>query len=142
MSISASLCVVWVSRTDRPTSRSSTMQYAILIYGDQKQADSMTVEEKNQDFAQWMQYSKDLAVAGVMRGGEALQPTGTATTVRVRNGKTRNTDGPFAETKEQLGGFYLIDVPNLDDALSWAAKCPGAAYGSIEVRPIMLIPKP
>ena len=67
------------------------MQYAILIYGDQKQLDSMTVEEKNQDFGQWMQYTKDLGAAGVMRGGEALQPTGTATTVRVRNGKTRNT---------------------------------------------------
>ncbi len=117
------------------------MQYAILIYGDEKQAGKMTQEEQNQDFARWMQYTKDLGAAGVMRGGEALQPIGTATTVRVRNGSARNTDGPFAETKEQLGGFYLIDVANLDQALSWAAKCPGAAYGSIEVRPIMEIPK-
>jgi hypothetical protein len=117
------------------------MQYAILIYGDEKEAQKMTEEERNQDFGRWMQYTKDLGGAGVMRGGEALQPIGTATTVRVRNGKIRNSDGPFAETKEQLGGFYLIDVPNLDQALAWAAKCPGAAYGSIEVRPIMLIPK-
>ncbi len=118
------------------------MQYAILIYGDQKQFEKMSEQERNQDFGRWMQYTKDLAAAGVMRGGEALQPTGTATTVRVREGKVRNTDGPFAETKEQLGGFYLIDVPNLDQALSWAAKCPGSAYGSIEVRPIAEIPKP
>ena len=118
------------------------MQYVILIYGDQAQAGKMTVEEQNADFGRWMQYTKDLGAANVMRGGEALQPTGTATTVRVRNGKVRNTDGPFAETKEQLGGFYLIDVKNLDEALAWAAKCPGAAYGSIEVRPIMEIPKP
>ena len=117
------------------------MQYVILIYGDQKQADSMSAAEKDQDWGRWMQYTKDLAASGAMRGGEALQPTGTATTVRVRNGKTHNTDGPFAETKEQLGGFYLIDVPSLDQALAWAAKCPGAAYGSIEVRPIMEIPK-
>jgi hypothetical protein len=118
------------------------MQYAILIYGDQKQVHQMNEQERQQDHARWMQYSKDLATAGVMRGGEALEPVGTATTVRVREGKVRNTDGPFAETKEQLGGFYLIDVPNLDQALSWAAKCPGAVQGSIEVRPIMPFPKP
>ena len=118
------------------------MQYLILIYGDEKQAAKMSEAERNADFGRWMQYTKDLATAGVMRGGEALQPIGTATTVRVRNANIRNTDGPFAETKEQLGGFYLIDVPNLDDALAWAAKCPGSAYGSIEVRPIMEIPKP
>jgi hypothetical protein len=117
------------------------MQYLILIYGDEKQMANMSENERNQDFGRWMQYTKDLVASGGMRGGEALQPTSTATTVRVRNGKVHNTDGPFAETKEQLGGFYLIDVPNLDAALSWAAKCPGAAYGSIEVRPIMPIPK-
>ena len=118
------------------------MQYVILIYGDQKQAADMSPQDKEQDFGRWMQYTKDLKTAGVMLGGEALQPTTTATTVRVRNGKTHNTDGPFAETKEQLGGFYLIDVPNLDQALAWAAKCPGAAYGTIEVRPTMVFPKP
>jgi hypothetical protein len=90
----------------------------------------------NKVFADYMQYSKDLAAAGCLRGGAALQPIATATTVRVRGGKTATTDGPFAETKEQLGGYYIIDVANLDDAIKWAAKCPGAPTGSIEVRPV------
>jgi hypothetical protein len=77
-----------------------------------------------------------MQAAGVLRGGAELKPTHSATTVRVRNGKTLTTDGPFAETKEQLGGFYLIDVPHLDDAVHWAARCPLAAGGSIEVRPL------
>jgi len=77
-----------------------------------------------------------LIKAGVMRGGNELKPVATATTIRLRGGKVLSTDGPFAETKEQLGGYYLIDVPNLDDAVKWAAKCPGAKTGSIEVRPI------
>jgi hypothetical protein len=72
-----------------------------------------------------------------MKGGEALHPTSTATTVRVKNGKTVTTHGPFAETKEQLGGFYMIECNNLDEAIEWAAKCPGARVGSIEVRPVM-----
>ena len=75
------------------------------------------------------------SAAGVLRGGAELKPTHSATTVRVRNGKPVTTDGPFAETKEQLGGYYLIDVPNLDDAVQWAAQCPAAAGGSIEVPP-------
>ncbi len=118
------------------------MQYLLLIYGSESESAKMSPQEQEQDFGRWMQYTKDLLAAGVMRAGDALQPISTATTVRVRNGKAHNTDGPFAETKEQLGGYYLLDVPNLDQALSWAAKCPGAAYGSIEVRPIMEIPKP
>ena len=112
------------------------MQYMILIYEDEKQFASLPEAEMNKVFAEYMQYSKDLAAAGVLRGGAALQPIATATTVRIRGGKTATTDGPFAETKEQLGGYYIIDVANLDDAIKWAAKCPGAPSGSIEVRPV------
>jgi hypothetical protein len=112
------------------------MQYMILIYEDEKQFASLSEAEMNKVFADYMQYSKDLAAAGVLKGGAALQPVATATTVRVRGGKTATTDGPFAETKEQLGGYYIIDVPHLDDAIKWAAKCPGAPTGSIEVRPV------
>src|SRR6476660_2996383 len=97
-----------------------SMQYMILIYGDEKA------------FA-------TLAEAGVMVGGASLQPIARATTVRVKNGKPTTTDGPFAETKEQLGGYYIVNVPNLDAALKWAAKCPGAAHGCCEVRPLGII---
>jgi hypothetical protein len=112
------------------------MQYMILIYEDEKQFASLSEADMNKVFADYMQYSKDLAAAGALKGGAALQPVATATTVRVRGGKTATTDGPFAETKEQLGGYYIIDVPHLDDAIKWAAKCPGAPSGSVEVRPL------
>ncbi|MCI0702260.1 MAG: YciI family protein [Planctomycetia bacterium] len=112
------------------------MQYMILIYGDEKAWTGLSEAEMNAVFAQYMQYSKDLAAAGVLGGGASLQPVATATTVKVRGGKTATTDGPFAETKEQLGGYYIINVPNLDEAIKWAAKCPGAQYGCIEVRPL------
>jgi hypothetical protein len=81
-------------------------------------------------------YTQDLIKAGVMKGGSELKPVATATTVRIRGGKVLTTDGPFAETKEQLGGYYLIDVPNLDEAVKWGSKCPGAKTGSVEVRPL------
>jgi hypothetical protein len=83
-----------------------------------------------------MAYTEAAKSAGVLVGSNRLRPTNTATTVRVADGKTQVLNGPYAETKEQLGGYYLIDVPDLDAALSWAARCPGAEYGSIEVRPI------
>ena len=105
------------------------MQYMILIYEDEKKFASLPEAEMNRVFAEYMQYSKDLAAAGVLKGGAMLQPVATATTVRVRGGKTATTDGPFAETKEQLGGYYIIDVANLDEAIKWAAKCPGCASG-------------
>lgn len=82
-------------------------------------------------------FSKEMTDAGANLGGEALQPNVTATTVRVREGKTVTTDPPFAETKEGLGGFYIIEAGDLDEALVWAAKCPGSWYGSVEVRPVM-----
>jgi hypothetical protein len=118
------------------------MQYAILIYENEKALATRSDAENQKVFHDYMQYTKDMGAAGVIRGGEALKPIATATTVRVKNGKTSTVDGPFAETKEQLGGFYLIEVPNLDEALKWAAKCPGAQSGSIEVRPVEEIPKP
>ena len=118
------------------------MQYMILIYDDEKAWATMSEEEMNKGFAAYMTYSKDMALAGVMKGGASLHPTMTATTVRVKNGKTTTTDGPFAETKEQLGGYYIVDVPNLDEAIKWAAKCPAAKNGSIEVRALGVVSAP
>lgn len=115
------------------------MQYMILIYSAQD-AGPQTPEEMGASMPGWFGYTEEMAGAGVLVGGEPLQGIDTATTVQVRDGKASHTDGPFAETKEILGGYYLIDVPNLDDALGWAAKCPAADYGSIEVRPLMVLP--
>jgi hypothetical protein len=82
-------------------------------------------------------FTKAIGDAGINLGGEALQPNPTATTVRVRDGRTITTDGPFAETKEGLGGFYILECKDLDEALAWATKCPGSRYGSVEVRPVV-----
>ncbi len=114
------------------------MQYMILIYGDESNFAMMAnnPQAQAQMYAAFTRYGADMREAGVLRGGAELKATSTATTVRVRNGKTLTTDGPFAETKEQLGGYYLIDVPDLDQAVHWAARCPAAAGGSIEVRPL------
>jgi hypothetical protein len=109
----------------------------LLIYGNEKFENDMSPAERNKLHADYGTFTKALKEAGVMRAGDALKPVTTATTVRVRGGKTTTTDGPFAETKEQFGGFYIVDCPNLDEALKWAAKIPSAVYGSIEVRPIM-----
>jgi hypothetical protein len=114
------------------------MQYMILIYGDEKSFAMMAGDAEAQKamYAAYTRYGADLREAGVLRGGGELKPTLSATTVRVKNGKVVTTDGPFAETKEQLGGYYLIDVPDLDRAVQWAARCPAAAGGSVEVRPL------
>ena len=114
------------------------MQYMLLIYGDQNGWQSRTEEENNQLMQDYYQFTEDLQKSGSMVGGDALEPTQTATTVRVRNDETLTTDGPFAETKEQLGGYYIVDVGSLDEALEWAAKIPGAQHGSVEVRPVMV----
>ncbi len=114
------------------------MQYLLLIYGDQNGWDSMSEEERGQVFQAYGSFTQELEQSGAMVGGNALQPTQTATTVRIRNDETLTTDGPFAETKEQLGGYYLVNVDSLDEALEWAAKIPGARHGSIEVRPVMV----
>ncbi len=112
------------------------MKYMLLIFGDEAGAAAASKEQTGQVMAAYGAYTEALKKAGVMVGGERLQPTATATTVRVAKGKPEVLNGPYAETKEQLGGFYMIDVPDLDAALSWAARCPGASRGTIEVRPI------
>lgn len=111
------------------------MQYMLLIYGDEKLWDGLPAAEVEKIMQAYVDYSKALAAAGVLVGGSELAPVGSATTVRVRDGEILLTDGPFAETKEQLGGYYVIDVPTFDAALGWAAKIPSALYGSIEIRP-------
>lgn len=117
------------------------MEYMILIYGDESAWPNLTEDQLKAMYAEYGAYTQELVKAGVMRAGSALKPVVTATTVRVRGGKVINTDGPFAETKEQLGGYYLIDVPDLDAAVKWAGKCPGAKNGSCEVRPLAPSPK-
>jgi hypothetical protein len=113
------------------------MRYLLLIYGDENAANGAPKDAQRTMMEEYFQYTEALRSAGVMQGGEALQPTPTATTVVDDGGKPLVTDGPFAETREQLGGFYLLDVPDLDVAIEWAHKCPGARYGKIELRPIM-----
>lgn len=114
------------------------MQYLCLIYADEKAQANMSEAEMGALFQAYGKYTEELREAGAMLAGEALQPIATATTVQVRNGRTLTTDGPFAETKEQLGGFYMIEANDLDEAIAWAAKIPSATVGSIEVRPIMV----
>src|SRR5579862_1661500 len=109
------------------------MKYLMLIYSDEAAAATATPEQLNATMAAYLSFTNDVQKKNVYVGGNPLQPTTSATTVRLRNGKTLTTDGPFAETKEQLGGYYLLDCKDLDEAIEYAAKIPGAAYGSIEV---------
>jgi hypothetical protein len=113
------------------------MRYLLTIYGDESGWNDATPEEASQIMAAYGAFGQAAQEAGVLLGGEGLQPTSTATTVRVRNDETLTTDGPFAETREQLGGYYLLDCKDLDEAIGWAARIPGAQSGSVEVRPIM-----
>jgi|ERR1700722_11467345 len=113
------------------------MEYMLLIYSSEEDAKKVTAAEGQQIFQEYMTFTQDLTKSGKNKGGAPLERTTAATTVRVRNGKTQVTDGPFAETKEQLGGYYLVEAKDLDEAISIAAKIPGAKHGSIEVRPIM-----
>lgn len=113
------------------------MKYLLLIYEDEKVSATMSDSARKDLFEAYAAYTKELRDAGCLLGGEALMPVSTATSVRVRSGRATTTDGPFAETREQLGGFYFVQVPDLDAALAWAAKIPSAATGTIEVRPVM-----
>jgi hypothetical protein len=113
------------------------MQYLLLIYDDEKVWRTLPEAERDQLFNDYTTFTNDIQASGHWKAGEALQPTLTATTVRVRDGKTTTTDGPFAETREQLGGFYLVEAKDLDEATRIAARIPSARLGSIEVRPIM-----
>jgi hypothetical protein len=113
------------------------MQYAILIYENEADFSARTEEDRREQYwAAWRAYSAALTAAGVTRSGAALQAGGTGTTVRMNGNVRQVQDGPYADTKEQLGGFILIDVPDLDAALDWAARCPAAGYGAVEVRPV------
>ena len=116
------------------------MQYMLLIYGNEAAMKSATPAEFDAMVKAYAEYTQSIIKSGNMKAGDALQPTATATTVRVREGKTLTTDGPFAETREQLGGFYLVEAKDLDEATKLAARIPGALAGSIEVRPIMQLP--
>lgn len=114
------------------------MQYLCLIYEVESEMLSRSEEEQNQIMADYWAFTNDVREKGQLVAGEALLPTETATTVRVRDGERVTTDGPFAETKEQLGGFYLLECKDLDEAIEQAARIPSAKYGSIEVRPVMV----
>ncbi len=112
------------------------MQYLLLIYSDEAAMAAASEAQKGQMTAAYGAYTEAMAKAGVLVAGNRLRPASTATTVRSPGGNTQVLDGPYAETKEQLGGYYIIEAPDLDAALSWAEKCPGATGGAIEVRPI------
>jgi hypothetical protein len=114
------------------------LQYALLIYDDGAAWAELSEEEQNRILGEYWALDEALKQAGAHAGGEALHPVATARSVRVRNGETLVTDGPFAETKEALGGFYLIDVDSEAEALEWAARIPSAPLGTIEVRPVMV----
>ena len=112
------------------------MQYLLMIHSDEKAMQSAPKDAATNMLAAYGAYTNAMKQAGVHIGGERLQPTSTATVVRTNNGKTSVLNGPYAEVKEQLGGYYLIEAPDLDGAIEWAARCPGAQFGAIEVRPI------
>lgn len=112
------------------------MKYMLMIYGNESAMQAATPAQVGETIAAYKAYTEALAQAGVLAGMDRLQPSPTATTVRLVSGKTEVLNGPYAETKEQLGGYYLVDVPDLDAALKWAARCPGASQGIVEVRPV------
>ena len=112
------------------------MQYLLLIYTDEKALANMSKEEGGKFIAEFNQFTADLKAKGQHLGSNRLQPVAAATTVRVREGKTQVTDGPFAETREQLGGYYLIEAKDLDEAAKIAARIPATRIGSVEVRPL------
>lgn len=115
------------------------MQYLLLIYGNEGAWEEMAEPTRNEHFQNYLKFTQDIKESKHFVGGDALQSVKTATTVRVRNGKTQTTDGPFAETREQLGGYYLIEAKDLDEAVKIAARIPDAsiANGCIEIRPVM-----
>jgi hypothetical protein len=117
------------------------MQYLLLIYDNEKAWANIPEVEKNAIFSQYMEFSQDIVKSGHFRAGDALQPTSTATTVTMKDGKLVSTDGPFAETKEQLGGYYLVEAKDLDEAVKIAGRIPSVRHGGkIEVRPVMPTP--
>ena len=113
------------------------MRFLLLIYDDESGSEDATPEQFAAMLAEYEAYDRAVQEAGVFVSGEGLQPSSTATTVKVRDGETIVTDGPFAETREQLGGYYLLECADLDEAVGWAGRIPGAQWGAVEVRPVM-----
>ena len=118
------------------------MKYLLAIYVDESSWEGLSPDDMRQTTEEYGAFTQEVTEAGAYLGGEGLQPVATATTVRVHDGERVVSDGPFAETKEQLGGFYLLDCANLDEAIGWAEKIPGARSGSVEVRPVMVYDEP
>lgn len=112
------------------------MQYMFMLYAQETGWAKLTEAEQEQGMAAYMAYNETLKKAGVFKAASRLQPISTATTVRAVNGKSQVLDGPYVDSKEQFGGYYIIEAPDLDAAISWAARCPGANHGVIEVRPL------
>jgi hypothetical protein len=125
-----------VEGRDTHTDKETAMRYLCLIYDEEKKMATMSKGEQDAFMGEYFSFTEDIKKSGHYIGGEALQPVGTATTVRMRSGKMSTTDGPFAETKEQLGGYYLINAKDLNDALQVASRIPSAKTGTVEVRPI------
>jgi hypothetical protein len=115
------------------------MKYMLLIYGDESGFEKMSQSEGEKAMAAFMAYTEAVKKAGIFVDSNRLRPTNTASTVTMDGGKTKVLDGPYAETKEQLGGYFMINVPDLDAAISWAARCPATAYGRVEVRPVWVM---
>jgi len=124
---------VYVVKSTREEAR---MQYLAMIYGDATRWESLSAEEREDVYKTYYAFSEEAQKAGVIVGGEELDSTATATTVRVRDNETLVTDGPYTELKEALGGYFVFECPTIDEACDWAAKIPGATHGAIEVRPI------
>jgi len=112
------------------------MKYLLLMYWDQSKTPEFTLEEQQALQHEWLSYNKEAKDAGVLVDTNGLAPAASATTIRVRNGKTLTTDGPFAEAHEQMGGYYMLDCADLDEAIKWAERIPAARDGSIEIRPL------
>jgi hypothetical protein len=120
----------------KPIKGVSQMQYLLMIYANEAEYAKIDPSTMQKVYEEYGAFTQGIVKSGNFKAGDRLQPTTTATTVRIRDGKTMTTDGPFAETREQLGGYYLVEAKDLDEALAIAAKIPGARFGSIEVRPI------
>jgi hypothetical protein len=116
------------------------MQYLLMLYVEEGGWNKMTPAEQQQGMAAYRAYTEALQSAGALKGSNRLQPSNTATTIRVANGKSQVLDGPFADSKEQLAGYYLIEAADLDAAMAWAARCPAASHGAVEVRAIWAMP--
>jgi len=118
------------------------MKYLCLIYTEESQYPKLSKAEMDTMMSEYREFREGVQRSGQLVGGERLHPTAAATTVRIRNGKLSTTDGPFAETKEQLGGYFMIEARDLNEAIQIASRIPGARHGSVEVRPVMEMPAP